>query len=86
LTHGLPPITRELAPIGYHAIFAIAKGGASRLFCFHDAFFTFPPTLPRMILHTLLRVATWDQLERIWEFVVGFFKFLWALLRFLGGG
>ena len=39
-----------------------------------------------MILETLWRVANWDQLERIWEFVVGFFKFLWALLRFLGGG
>ena len=39
-----------------------------------------------MILHVLLRVAGWDQLERIWEFVVGFFKCLWGLLRFLGGG
>ena len=39
-----------------------------------------------MIFETLMRVANWDQLERIWEFVVGFFKFLWALLRFLGGG
>ncbi len=82
MTHVLPPITRELTPIGYHAIFAFAKGGAGRLFCFHDA--SFKP--PRMILHTFWRVATWDQLERIWEFVVGFFKFLWALLRFLGGG
>jgi hypothetical protein len=32
------------------------------------------------------RVAGWDQLERVWEFIVGFFKFLWALLRFIGGG
>jgi hypothetical protein len=39
-----------------------------------------------MIFEVLMRVANWDQLERIWEFVVGFFKFLWALLRFLGGG
>ncbi|WP_277183314.1 hypothetical protein [Caballeronia sp. BR00000012568055] len=39
-----------------------------------------------MILHCVLRVASWDQLERIWEFIVGFFKFLWALLKFLGGG
>jgi len=31
-------------------------------------------------------VAGWDQLERVWDFIVGFFKFLWALLRFLGGG
>jgi hypothetical protein len=30
--------------------------------------------------------ARWDQLERIWYFVIGFFKFLWALLRLLGGG
>jgi hypothetical protein len=39
-----------------------------------------------MIFEALMRVANWDQLERIWEFIVGFFKFLWALLRFLGGG
>jgi hypothetical protein len=39
-----------------------------------------------MMFEALLRVANWDQLERIWEFIVGFFKFLWALLRFLGGG
>jgi hypothetical protein len=39
-----------------------------------------------MMFEALMRVANWDQLERIWEFVVGFFKFLWALLRFLGGG
>jgi hypothetical protein len=39
-----------------------------------------------MMLTALLHVAGWDQLERIWEFVAGFFKFLWALLRFLGGG
>lgn len=31
-----------------------------------------------MILH----VFSWDQLARIWEFIVGFFKFLWGLLRF----
>ncbi len=39
-----------------------------------------------MMLNVLMRVATWDQLERIWEFIVGFFRFLWALLKFLGGG
>lgn len=39
-----------------------------------------------MMFEALLRIANWDQLERIWEFIVGFFKFLWALLRFLGGG
>jgi hypothetical protein len=39
-----------------------------------------------MIFEALMRIANWDQLERIWEFIVGFFKFLWALLRFLGGG
>jgi hypothetical protein len=39
-----------------------------------------------MMLQTVLGVANWDQLERIWEFIVGFFKFLWALLRLLGGG
>jgi hypothetical protein len=39
-----------------------------------------------MMFEALMRVANWDQLERIWEFIVGFFKFLWALLRFLGGG
>jgi hypothetical protein len=37
------------------------------------------------MLHAVLRIADWDQLARIWEFVVGFFKFLWALLKFLGG-
>ncbi|VXB92435.1 conserved hypothetical protein [Burkholderia sp. 8Y] len=78
----LPPIKREPASIGYHAIFAIAKAAQAVFFLFHDAFFK--PF--RMILHALLWVATWDQLERIWEFVIGFFKFLWALLRFLGGG
>jgi hypothetical protein len=39
-----------------------------------------------MIWQVVTRVANWDQLERIWAFIVGFFKFLWALLRFLGGG
>lgn len=39
-----------------------------------------------MMLRTLFYLANWDQLERIWAFVVGFFKFLWGLLRFLGGG
>ncbi|CAH2794307.1 MAG: hypothetical protein CBCREVIR_1618 [Candidatus Burkholderia crenata] len=39
-----------------------------------------------MTSEALLRIANWDQPERIWEFIVGFFKFLWALLRFLGGG
>lgn len=34
----------------------------------------------------ILRVAGWDQFARVWDFVVGFFKFLWGLLRFLGGG
>jgi hypothetical protein len=56
-----------------------------------DAFRPFTPRFcargpVRMMLHCLLRVASWDQLERIWEFIVGFFKFLWALLKFLGGG
>jgi hypothetical protein len=40
----------------------------------------------RLMLHAVMRVASWDQLERIWEFIIGFFKFLWALLKFLGGG
>ncbi|SAL22056.1 hypothetical protein AWB65_01167 [Caballeronia humi] len=39
-----------------------------------------------MIFDAIARVACWDQLERVWEFIVAFFKFLWALLRFLGGG
>jgi hypothetical protein len=42
--------------------------------------------LDDVIFHALLSVGNWDQLERIWEFVIGFFKFLWALLRLLGGG
>jgi hypothetical protein len=45
-----------------------------------------PRGADNMILQALVRIASWDQLERIWEFVVGFFKFLWSLLRFLGGG
>jgi hypothetical protein len=39
-----------------------------------------------VMFEAFARVAGWDQLERVWEFVVGFFKFLWALLRFIGGG
>jgi hypothetical protein len=44
-------------------------------------------SMPNFLLFdTLVRVAGWDQLERVWEFLVGFFKFLWTLLRLLGGG
>lgn len=44
-------------------------------------------SMPNFLLSCVIfRVAGWDQLERIWEFLVGFFKFLWALLRLLGGG
>jgi hypothetical protein len=39
-----------------------------------------------VMFEVFARVAGWDQLERVWEFIVGFFKFLWALLRFIGGG
>ncbi len=39
-----------------------------------------------VMFEAFARVAGWDQLERVWEFIVGFFKFLWALLRFIGGG
>lgn len=49
---------------------------------FHDVF----SKHSRMIVRTLLSTANWDQLERIWAFIVGFFKFLWALLKLLGGG
>jgi hypothetical protein len=39
-----------------------------------------------VMFEVFARVAGWDQLERVWEFIVGFFKFLWALLRFMSGG
>jgi len=39
-----------------------------------------------MIFEVIARVAGWDQLARVWEFIIGFFTFLWGLLRFLGGG
>lgn len=45
-----------------------------------------PSRTDDVMFDLIVRVAGWDQLERVWEFVVGFFKFLWALLRFLGGG
>ncbi|WP_157977814.1 hypothetical protein [Paraburkholderia kururiensis] len=28
----------------------------------------------------------WDQLVRLWELIVLVVRFLWGLLRFLGGG
>jgi hypothetical protein len=60
----------------------------------HDDFVSNAPLQPRagfMNAHDLARaltphVANWDQLERVWAFVVGFFKFIWSLLQFLGGG
>lgn len=30
--------------------------------------------------------AGWDQLVRLWELIVLVVRFLWGLLRFLGGG
>jgi len=39
-----------------------------------------------MTFEVIARVAGWDQLARVWEFIIGFFTFLWGLLRFLGGG
>jgi hypothetical protein len=47
------------------------------------------PAMPHrgdMISEVIARVAGWDQLARVWEFIIGFFTFLWGLLRFLGGG
>jgi hypothetical protein len=60
---------------------AYAAGLFSYAFCIDEP----PRSNVRMILRTIMHVASWDQLERVWEFIVGFFKFLWALLKFLGG-
>lgn len=61
---------------GYHSVHAK----------FLPLYFVRPVRHTDVIFDVIMRVAGWDQLERIWDFVVGFFKFLWALLRLLGGG
>ncbi|HEY4351014.1 MAG TPA: hypothetical protein VGN31_07295 [Paraburkholderia sp.] len=33
-----------------------------------------------------MEVSGWDQLVRLWELIVLVCKFLWNLLRLLGGG
>jgi len=35
---------------------------------------------------SLVRVSGWQQLYHLWELIVMLCKFLWSLLRFLGGG
>ncbi|AXF14556.1 hypothetical protein CUJ87_09195 [Paraburkholderia caledonica] len=35
---------------------------------------------------SLARVSGWQQLYHLWELIVMLCKFLWSLLRFLGGG
>ncbi|SIT39024.1 conserved hypothetical protein [Paraburkholderia ribeironis] len=38
------------------------------------------------MIDSLVRVSGWQQLYHLWELLVMLFKFLWALLRLLGGG
>ncbi|HZZ10230.1 MAG TPA: hypothetical protein VFE79_06025 [Paraburkholderia sp.] len=41
--------------------------------------------LPLMI-EAFARVSGWEQLYHVWELIVMLCKFLWGLLRLLGGG
>ncbi|WP_176060789.1 hypothetical protein [Paraburkholderia sp. BCC1876] len=46
-----------------------------------------PNILPSPIMiDSFARVSGWQQLYHLWELIVMLCKFLWGLLRFLGGG
>jgi hypothetical protein len=38
------------------------------------------------MIDSLARVSGWEQLYYLWELIVLLCKFLWGLLRLLGGG
>jgi hypothetical protein len=38
------------------------------------------------MIESFARVSGWDQLVYLWELIVLLCKFLWNLLRLLGGG
>jgi hypothetical protein len=38
------------------------------------------------MIDSFARVSGWQQLYHLWELIVMLCKFLWGLLRFLGGG
>ncbi|SEI92758.1 hypothetical protein SAMN05192539_100577 [Paraburkholderia diazotrophica] len=38
------------------------------------------------MIESVARVSGWDQLVYLWELIVLLCKFLWNLLRLLGGG
>jgi hypothetical protein len=38
------------------------------------------------MIDSFARVSGWQQLSHLWELIVMLCKFLWALLRLLGGG
>jgi hypothetical protein len=44
--------------------------------------FSDPPTM----IDSFARVSGWQQLYHLWELIVMICKFLWSLLRLLGGG
>ena len=39
-----------------------------------------------MMFESFARVSGWEQLVYLWELIVMVCKFLWSLLRLLGGG
>ncbi|WP_146749712.1 hypothetical protein [Paraburkholderia bryophila] len=41
---------------------------------------------PLIMIDAFARVSGWQQLYHLWELIVMLCKFLWGLLRFLGGG
>jgi hypothetical protein len=44
------------------------------------------PTHQRTMIDSFARVSGWQQLYHLWELIVMLCKFLWGLLRLLGGG
>jgi hypothetical protein len=42
--------------------------------------------LPVTMIDSFARVSGWQQLYHLWELIVMLCKFLWGLLRLLGGG
>jgi hypothetical protein len=44
--------------------------------------FSDPPTM----IDSFARVSGWQQFYHLWELIVMICKFLWSLLRLLGGG
>ncbi len=80
LTVSQRPLT-ELLDRDYPAVESgtIAGGRASRATCPSN-----PPT--KLMIESFARVSGWEQLWYLWELIVMVCKFLWGLLRLLGGG